>query len=116
MIKRLSYINVCFALCILLSIVFQSVHEVTHYAEIKSERRCLHKNEGKERLTHQHHGLDHCSFCDFVFSNFISPDIMPFQMLQRPAGLHAPFPDYKEIIEHFRGSLFQLRGPPSFSV
>ncbi len=106
-------LNVFFALSLLTALFAQSAHSIAHYEEARTQKHCHHHSLAKTDITHEHASLDHCSVCDFTFAAFTSPVAIIFPV---PATIYQnlhPFESSREIISHFRGSLFALRAPPT---
>lgn len=115
--KRILNTSFALSLLILLSIVLQSVHSFRHINDFLSEKKCDHHYAiNKTIISHQHHQLDHCFSCEFTFSTFLAPDLLSFQCSKSASfSLYTAFYS-KEITQYFKGSLFQLRAPPSYKV
>jgi len=98
---------------VLVSILFQSLHSYEHYKTERSEKRCVHKHDSAQDVTHQHHNLDHCFVCDFTFANFIAADFQTFEFNRTVVPTAYTFIYSRQITQFFRGSLFSHRGPPT---
>jgi hypothetical protein len=103
-------------LTILFAMLFQSVHSYEHLAKQLSEKKCFHKYNSCQEITHQHHSFENCFVCNFTLSNYISSDVSHFEFkkINIPSG-YSIFKS-REITQFFKGSLFALRAPPSFIV
>jgi hypothetical protein len=113
--KKAVIISLSFALMVLSAILLQSVHSYHHLEKFISEKHCNHTYaENKTEINHSHHDLDHCFACEFTFSTSIKSEFFTFTFykIQLPVGY--TFSYSKEITNHFKGSLFSLRAPPSF--
>lgn len=113
---KLVVINYLLTFAVLFSILFQSVHTYSHYEKQLSEKKCLHKYNSSQEITHQHHNFDHCLVCDFTFSNYITTDLFHINHKKIEIPIGYSFFKSREITQFFKGSLFSLRAPPSFIV
>lgn len=115
--KRILNISFALSLLILSSIVLQSVHSFRHINDFLSEKKCDHHYAiNKTVISHQHHQLDHCFSCEFTFSTYLHSNLHSFQLSKIEFfSLYTIFYS-KEITQYFKGSLFQLRAPPSYIV
>lgn len=114
--KKFVIINSLLAIVVLFSILFQSVHSYEHLAKQISEKKCHHKPNFDNKLTHQHHNFDHCFVCDFTLGGFVTPSISHFQFIKKQISTGYSFLYSREITNFFKGSLFALRAPPYFIV
>ncbi|MFI0492139.1 MAG: hypothetical protein ACH345_11650, partial [Flavobacterium sp.] len=88
--KKLILINFTLMIVVLFSILFQSFHSYEHLAKELSQEICHHKyNLHKTEFTHQHNNFEHCSICEFTFSNYIPTDfsLFEFKLATIPAGV-----------------------------
>ncbi len=101
---------------VLSSMLFQYVHSYEHLAKQLSEKKCAHKYNSSQEITHQHHNYDNCFVCNFTLSTYISSDISHFEF--KKINILSGYSLFKsrEITQFFKGSLFALRAPPSFIV
>ena len=114
--KKFVIINSLFAIVVLFSILFQSVHSYEHLVKQISEKQCYHKPTSGYQITHQHHNLDHCFVCDFTLGGFVTSNIFYFKFIKNQISTGYSFLYFKEIRTFFKGSLFALRAPPTFIV
>jgi hypothetical protein len=114
--KKFVIVNYFLTVAVLFSILFQFVHGYEHLSKQFSKKKCHHRYISSEEITHQHQDLDHCFFCDFAVSNFISSNITHFVLKKTTNHTRNSFFKSKEITQFFKGSLFALRAPPSFIV
>ena len=103
-------------LIVLLSILFQYGHSYEHAAQQLSEKKCYHKYNSSQEITHQHKDLEHCLICNFRLSAYVGPNISVFEFKKIifPSGYNVL--NSREITQFFKGSLFALRAPPIFTV
>lgn len=110
-------INLSFALLILSSIVLQSIHSFVHIREVFTEKSCHHKYAvNQTEISHQHHKFHHCFACEFTISDYVKADFKSFEISKKEVSTFYNASYSKEIIQNFKGSLFQLRAPPIFFV
>lgn len=109
-------LNSFLTLIVLLSILFQYGHSYKHAAQQLSEKKCSHKYNSSQEITHQHKDLENCFICNFRLSTPISSNISVFEFKKIifPSG-YTVF-NSREITQFFKGSLFALRAPPFFIV
>lgn len=97
------------------ALLFQSVHSVEHLSQIVTEKACVHsETTSKTNITHEHHGVEKCSLCDFTFSHFTSPIKVTFDFYTAEFHAQKIVSLYETIKPNFEGSLFSLRAPPIF--
>lgn len=113
--KRQLKISFSLALIVLFSILFQSIHSYEHFEKLSAQKRCQHKWSNSKEITHQHSKLEQCSVCQFTFGNYVAPELFVCQFRPNFDLIFLFFSSEKNIIS-FSGSLFVLRGPPSFIV
>ncbi|MEZ0181030.1 MULTISPECIES: hypothetical protein [Flavobacterium] len=109
-------LSFAFAVTILFSILFQSVHSYEHIVKQLSEKQCHHDyNDPNGEITHQHHNYDLCFVCNFAFGSYIVPESISFQF--HTFGTETPyfFPLTEKIFSISKPS-YLLRGPPAFIV
>ena len=114
--KKFIIVNYFLTLAILFAVLFQSVHSFGHLAKQLSEKKCYHKYNSSQEITHQHHNFDNCYVCNFTVSNFISSDILCFEFKKIIIPSEYSLFNSRKITQFFKGSLFALRAPPSFIV
>lgn len=115
--KKLHIANFSVVFAIIFALLFQSFHSVEHLSQIVTEKVCVHSpTNDKADITHQHHGLDKCSLCDFTFSQFTSfkKEVFDFCTYNHTSQKNVSL--YETIKPNFEGSLFSHRGPPFFIV
>ncbi len=113
--KYYAILNITILLAVLFAMVFQSVHSYEHFQEELSAKTCQHHyGASKAEITHQHHLVEHCFECNFTFSHFTETPIFAFTYKNVVIHNGYNFFQSREITQFFRGSLFSLRGPPSF--
>jgi hypothetical protein len=112
--KNYSLQSFLLGLLVLAAILIQSVHSFHHLEEDFSKPKCHHHYaKNQTQLTHSHE-VDHCFVCEFAFSNFNSNPTFNFEC-KKENNVYSYSNFYaKEITTFFKGSLFSLRGPPSF--
>jgi hypothetical protein len=114
--KNIVILNFVLTFAVLFSILFQTVHSYEHFAKRLSEKKCYHKSNSSQEITHQHHNFDSCFVCNFTLGNFISSDIASYEFKNINPFSGYSFFKTREITSYFKGSLFALRAPPSFIV
>lgn len=114
--KGFVILNLFLMFAVLSSMLFQYVHSYEHLAKQLSEKKCVHKYNSSQEITHQHHNYDNCFVCNFTVSTYISSDISLFEF--KKINILSEYSLFKsrEITQFFKGSLFALRAPPSFIV
>lgn len=114
--KGFVILNLFLMFAVLSSMLFQYVHSYEHLAKQLSEKKCVHKYNSSQEITHQHHNYDNCFVCNFTVSTYISSDISHFEF--KKINILSGYSLFKsrEITQFFKGSLFALRAPPSFIV
>lgn len=115
--KKLILINFNLMIVVLFSILFQSFHSYQHLEKELSQEICHHKYHlHKTELTHQHNSFEHCSLCEFTFSNYIPTGFSTFEFKLAVFPTRISNYYFKENTKYFKGSFFSLRAPPSFIV
>ncbi len=113
--KKNSILGFVFGVFVLLALFLQSFHSTSHLVTLLSEKECQHKyNLNKTEFGHAHHDFDHCFVCEFTFSTSLKSDFSSFDFKKTAFFNSYSVAHSKEIINHFKGSLFALRAPPSF--
>jgi exopolysaccharide biosynthesis protein len=115
--KKLLLSNFIVVFAMAFALLFQSIHSVEHLHQIVTEKACVHsETNSKTNFTHEHHGLDKCSLCDFTFSQFTSfkKEVFDFCTYNHTSQKNVSL--YETIKPNFEGSLFSHRGPPFFIV
>ncbi|HPW97069.1 MAG TPA: hypothetical protein PK218_00745 [Flavobacterium sp.] len=115
--RKLLLTNFIVVFAMAFALLFQSIHSVEHLHQIVTEKACVHsETNSKTNFTHEHHGLDKCSLCDFTFSHFTSPIKVTFDFYSYELNTPKVVSLYETIKPNFQGSLFSHRGPPFFIV
>lgn len=115
--KKSVVISLSFAVTVLLALLLQSVHSYHHLEKFISEKHCKHHYAvNKTELSHTHSELEHCFACEFTFSNSVKSELFQFNFPINSLQVGYTFSYSKEITNHFKGSLFSLRAPPTFIV
>lgn len=114
--KKQLILSVSFALTILFSILFQSIHSYEHIVKQLSEKQCHHDySDPSGEITHQHHNYDLCYVCHFAFGSYIVPQEISFEF--HTFNKEIPyFFTLSEKIYSFSESAYLLRGPPQAIV
>lgn len=97
-------------LAVLFAVCYQSLHAFSHHVNEDSEH--LHLKSDKN-LVYKISEKEECPICDFKFVAFISPEIYTFQFIPFYQNVPYLFSTPENVIA-FSGSLYSLRGPPSF--
>ncbi|AWK03939.1 hypothetical protein HYN56_06710 [Flavobacterium crocinum] len=114
--KKQLILSLSFAVTILFSILFQSIHSYEHIVKQLSEKQCHHNyNDPNGEITHQHHDYDVCFVCHFAFESFIVPQNFSFQFYYFNSDIPYFFP-LSEKIFSIPKSAYLLRGPPATIV
>jgi hypothetical protein len=117
MINKNSLLSFVFGIVVLFAIVLQSTHSFVHLEKEITQKQCIHINaKNQSQFTHLHHNLDHCFVCEFAFSTSIKSESYSFTFKKWTIPVSYAYFYFKEISQHFRGSLFALRAPPTFIV
>ncbi|MBW1657340.1 hypothetical protein GSY47_18295 [Flavobacterium quisquiliarum] len=110
--KKQLILSLSFAVTILFSILFQSIHSYEHIVKQLSEKQCHHNyNDPNGEITHQHHDYDVCFVCHFAFESFVIPQDFSFQFHSFDRETPYFFPVSEKIFSVSITSYF-LRGPP----
>jgi len=114
--KKQLILSVSFALTVLFSILFQSIHSYEHIVKQLSEKQCHHDySDPNGEITHQHHNYDLCYVCNFVLGSYIVPEQFAFQFPAFMTDIPYFF-SLSEKIYSFYESPYLLRGPPQTIV
>ena len=101
----------------LFALLLQSGHSFVHLEEELAQKQCHHKYaKNKTEYTHAHHKLDQCFVCEFAFSTALKSEAIAFRVVKEAIPVPYSYFHSRQITQAFRGSLFALRGPPSFIV
>jgi hypothetical protein len=110
--KKQLILSFSFAVTVLFSILFQSIHSYEHIVKQLSEKQCHHDyNDPNGEITHQHHNYDLCYVCNFAFESFIVPESFSFQFHSFTSEIPYFFPLSQKIFSISNPS-YLLRGPP----
>lgn len=114
--KKIILTNALMGLIILLAIAFQSLDSFGHLVKQLSEKKCHHQiYKNKSVLNHSHSGLEKCFTCEFPFTHLIRHSIKSF-LICLNNNYSTPIFYYEEqLILFYKGTSFQLRGPPKIS-
>lgn len=113
--KKNSILGFVFGGLILLALLLQSFHTTSHLVTLLSEKECHHKyHSNTTEFGHAHHDFDHCFVCEFTFSTSLKSDFCVFEFKKIDFFSGYAVSRSKEIVNHFKGSLFALRAPPIF--
>lgn len=114
--KKQLIISLSLAVTVLFSILVQSLHTYEHFVKQFAEAECHHKySYGEPEITHQHHNFDDCKVCHFTFGSYITPQVFSYSLHSNYEQTPYFFEKGKTFIS-FPGSLYSLRGPPSFII
>lgn len=113
--KWLRIVNCILLSALLSSIALQSIHSCEHISKVLSESHCHHDHKSAQEITHQHHGYDHCSTCDFALSSFLPPTLFAPSFFQAQPSILYLFASDSTLLSFFQNSP-PLRGPPVFIV
>ncbi|OIV42717.1 hypothetical protein [Flavobacterium johnsoniae] len=114
--KKQLILSFSFAVTVLFSILFQSIHSYEHIVKQLSEKQCHHDyNDPNGEITHQHHNYDLCYVCNSAFESFIVPDSFSFQFHSFSSEIPYFFP-LSEKIFSISTTSYLLRGPPASIV
>lgn len=109
-------LSLSFAVTILFSILFQSIHSYEHIVKQLTEKQCHHNyNDPSGEITHQHHDFEVCFVCNFAFGSYIVPETFQFQFHSFEKEIPYFFSVSEKIFSISATSYF-LRGPPSVIV
>jgi hypothetical protein len=114
--KSYSLRSFLLGLLVLAALLIQSVHSFHHLEEDFAKPKCHHHYaKNQKQFTHSHE-VEHCFVCEFAFSNFNSASIFNFECKKKEIVYTYSFFCINQNPQFFKGSLFSLRGPPSFIV
>ncbi|MFT7352987.1 MAG: hypothetical protein ACI9XR_002778 [Flavobacterium sp.] len=108
--KKIAIVNFGLMLAVVFAICYQSLHAFSH--SINSDSEYYHSKSNKN-LVYKISEKEECSVCDFTFASFLSPEIFTFQFIPFYQNVRYLFSIPENVIA-FSGSLYSLRGPPSF--
>lgn len=114
--NKITILNFVLTFAVLFSMLFQTVHSYEHFSKQLLEKKCLHKSNSSQEITHQHHNYDTCFVCNFTIGSFINSDNTAFEFKKINLFSGYSFFKSREITSYFKGTLFALRAPPSFIV
>jgi hypothetical protein len=111
--KMLKIRSLLFGITVLFALMLQSAHSFHHLEDFLTEKHCNHKySNNKADISHAHSNFEHCFVCEFTFSNSIKSDFFTFKYNKSIHSVSYFHFFTKEIVNHFKGSLFALRAPP----
>lgn len=114
--KKQLILSFSFAVTILFSILFQSIHSYEHIVKQLSEKQCHHDyNDPSGEITHQHHNYDLCYVCNFAFGSYIVPESFSFKFNSFDSEIPYFFPLLEKVFSISKTS-YLLRGPPAALV
>ncbi|WP_339835128.1 hypothetical protein [uncultured Flavobacterium sp.] len=99
-------------LAVLFAVCYQSLHAFSHSVNDKFDHNHSH-SKSEKNLVYKVSEKENCPVCDFKFAAFLSPEIFTFQFIPFYQNVRYLFSIPENIIA-FSGSLYSLRGPPSF--
>ena len=100
-------------LAVVFAICYQSLHYFSHHLRNDSEHYHSHSKSSKN-LVYKISEKEDCPICDFKFAAFLSSEIFTFQFIPFYQNVTYLFSIPENVIA-FSGSLYSLRGPPSFN-
>ena len=102
-------ISLFFSICVLVTLMFQSVHTYSH---LVSDFLSTDTHHTKHDQLANHHS-DDCQICHFTFSPFttVTPDVIVFYPTKTYPKLNAA---YQTISVDASFDFISLRGPPVF--
>ena len=109
--QKIAILNFAVMLAVILAVSYQSLHIFRHHSNSVIENYDVSSNKKQTHIKVTE--KEECHVCDFKFASFLSPKIFTY-------SLYFPFKEspysfsVKEALSFFSGSLFSLRGPPSF--
>jgi hypothetical protein len=86
-----------------------------HFKKEAAESKCVHESTSKHEITHQHHSVEHCFVCKFLFSAAVNSAFLVLKTQNQPVENLNGF-CYKEVFKTFPKNGNLLRGPPNFNV
>ena len=98
-------------LSVIFAVSYQSLHAFTHH--LHKETTSSFPKKKKIAFTKTISEKENCPVCDYKFASFLSPNLLTYSFF-------FPFKEspysfsIKEATSFFCGSLFSLRGPPTF--
>ena len=96
---------------VLFAILFQTLHSYEHFL---GEEISFHQPDSQQKDLHQNnHNHEKCFVCEFTFSSFLASENASFTFLNEVTKVPYQFPISVNPTV-FSGSVFHLRGPPSF--
>ena len=98
-------------LAVVFAIWYQSLHAFSHHINEGFEHN---HSKSNKNLVYKISEKEDCSICDFTFANFLSPEVFSFDFITFHQNVRCLFSIPENIIA-FSGSLYSLRGPPSFN-
>ncbi|WP_165396068.1 hypothetical protein [Flavobacterium sp. J27] len=110
--QKIAILNFVLMLSVILAVSYQSLHILCHHSNHAIENTIGSSNKEKSKIASITE-KEQCHICDFKFASFLSPKIFTY-------SFYFPFKEspysfsVKEALSFFCGSLFSLRGPPSF--
>ncbi|WP_395054291.1 hypothetical protein [Flavobacterium sp.] len=113
--KKSVKISLSFAILFLIAILVQSIHSYAHFSDLKTEKKCHHNHyKNVAEVNDSHIKSHHCFTCEFTFSNALKSEVFTILSVKKIISVFYSFTHSKEIISHFKGSLFALRAPPNY--
>lgn len=109
--QKIAILNFAVMLAVILAVSYQSLHILRHHSNpvIENVDSLSNKKHPHIKVTEK----EECHVCDFKFASFLSPKIFTFSFYF--SFKESPYSfSVKEALSFFSGSLFSLRGPPSF--
>ncbi|UQD55786.1 hypothetical protein [Flavobacterium sp. K5-23] len=111
--KKQIIISLSLIATVLFSILFQSLHDYTHFVKLLTQTECRHKyNVTNTEITHQHHKYEQCVVCHLSLGSYIPNEIVAYKFQSDYKFIPCFFTTFKKI-NSFSGSLYSLRGPPA---
>ena len=112
--KKLQFMNLGLMLTVLFAVCYQSLHAFSHSIKEDSEHHHSHlHSKSTKNLVYKISEKEDCPICDFKFAAFLTPEIFTFQFIPFYQNTRYLFSIPENVIA-FSGSLYSLRGPPSF--
>ncbi|MCW4470830.1 hypothetical protein OGH69_17810 [Flavobacterium sp. MFBS3-15] len=112
--RKFAIFNLALMAVVLLATAYQSFHAFSHKHFAESGHHHTYKKEAKHFGMDSHgHEEDDCSVCDFHFDYFVAPQEFCLRFDFPFKAIPYTFSSI-EGSPAFAGSLFALRGPPSF--
>ena len=105
--------SLLFGITVLFALLLQSAHSFHHLKDFLTEKHCNHKyTNNKADVSHSHSNFEHCFVCEFTFSNSLKSYFFSFKFNKTLLPVSISHYFSREIVNHFKGSLFALRAPP----